>query len=202
MCNVNATSDKVEVQYSACVDGDTIKVIIDGEKYTVRLLAIDTPETVKPGTEVQPYGKEASEYTCDKIKNASKIELEYDEGSDKTDKYDRLLAWVYVDDSLLQKDLLSLGYAKVAYIYGDYKYTNDLYEVEKEAASSKLGIWSEEEYISSISTNEDTVGTETTEVTFWDELQDLITKYLKEIVKDFTNDLKKSLNKAIKSIFN
>jgi len=86
--------------------------------------------------------------------------LEYDSDSDKTDKYDRHLVWVFYDDNFLQEELISLGYAKVAYLYGDYKYTTDLQNIEIVAKSNKIGIWSEydfmdveEEYIVTFSYN-------------------------------------------------
>ncbi|UKI57522.1 MAG: thermonuclease family protein [Clostridium sp.] len=105
--------------------------MLDDKKTTVRFLAVDTPETKHPTKGEQPFGKEASKYTCDKVKNAKKLEIEYDKGSSKVDKYDRTLAWIFTDDLLLQKDLVSLGYAKVAYLYGDYKYTDELKERRK-----------------------------------------------------------------------
>lgn len=132
---------KENVKYSDCVDGDTIKVLLNNEEKTVRLLAVDTPESVKPNNEVEYYGKESSEYTCNLIKSAKKIQLEYDPKSDKVDKYDRLLAWVYVDGKLLQELLVSNGYAKVAYLYNDYKYTNSLMEYQELAQSKNIGIW-------------------------------------------------------------
>ena len=137
------TFAKEEVKFSACVDGDTIKVVINDEIKTVRLLAVDTPESVHPTKEVEPYGKEASLYTCNLITSAKKIELEYDNNSDKTDKYGRVLAWVFVDDYLLEDILVSNGYAEVTYLYGDYKYTNILKDHEELAKASKLNIWSE-----------------------------------------------------------
>ena len=132
----------IEVKFSDCVDGDTAKFIYKKEEITARFLAIDTPETVHPTKGEEQYGKEASEYTCNKIKNAEIIELEYDEDSDKLDKYNRHLVWVFVDGELLQKELVSKGYASVAYLYGDYKYTGELEEVEQDAEENKLGIWS------------------------------------------------------------
>ena len=93
--SANASS-KEKVTFSKCVDGDTIKVTIDGEVNTVRMLAVDTPETVHPTKGVEYYGKEASNYTCNLVTNAKKIELEYDKNSDKKDKYNRVLAWVWV----------------------------------------------------------------------------------------------------------
>ena len=133
-----------EVTFSKCVDGDTFKVILNEEEYTVRMLAVDTPETVHPTKGVEYYGKEASNYTCDKLTNAKKIELEYDANSDKKDKYDRLLAWVFVDDELLQELLVENGYAKVAYLYDDYKYTNLLEEKQELASAKNIGIWDTE----------------------------------------------------------
>jgi len=141
---INFAYAKENVKYVACVDGDTIKVKIKKEVKTVRMLAIDTPESVKPESKIEYYGKEAGEYTCKKIKKANKIELEYDPNSDKEDKYGRVLAWVFVDGKLLQQELVAKGYAKVAYLYGDYKYT-DILKVEQEKASVKsIGIWDEE----------------------------------------------------------
>ena len=141
---INCTYAKEKVEFSDCVDGDTIKILVDGKVKTVRMLAVDTPESVHPTKDVEYYGKDASEYTCNKVKNAKKLEIEYDEASDKTDKYDRLLVWVFTDGSLLQKDLISNGYAKVAYLYGDYKYTSKLEDAQELASAKGIGIWDEE----------------------------------------------------------
>lgn len=141
LSSVNA--ETIEVAFKSCVDGDTAKFIYNNKVIKARFLAIDTPETVKPNTKVQPYGKEASDYTCNRLKEASKIVLEYDDNSTKQDKYERELVWVFVDDSLLQQELIEKGYAKVAYLYGDYKYTNILKNIEKKAKKEKKGIWSD-----------------------------------------------------------
>lgn len=142
---INNTYAKEKVEFSECVDGDTIKVLLDGKKKTIRMLAVDTPESVHPTKEVEYYGKEASNYTCERVKNAKKLEIEYDNDSDKTDKYDRLLVWVFVDDILLQKELIDNGYAKVAYLYGDYKYTKKLQDAQELASAKNIGIWNEDE---------------------------------------------------------
>lgn len=135
--------EKLQVKFSSCVDGDTANIIIDNEKIKIRFLAIDTPETKHPTKGSEKYGEEASNYTCNALKNASKIEIEYDSNSDRTDKYNRHLVWIYVDDSLLQEDLIELGYAKTAYLYDEYKYTPYLEEIEKKAKNAKVGIWGE-----------------------------------------------------------
>lgn len=140
---LNSIYAKEIVKFSSCVDGDTIKVILDNKEYTVRMLAIDTPESVHPTKGVEYYGKEASNHTCETVKNAKKLEIEYDENSDKLDKYNRLLVWVFTDGKLLQKDLVEKGYAKVAYLYDDYKYTNKLEEAQELASAKNIGIWNE-----------------------------------------------------------
>lgn len=155
---INFVSAKEKVTFSKCVDGDTIKVLINGKENTIRMLAIDTPESVHPTKGTEYYGKESSEYTCNKVSNANKIELEYDNNSDKKDKYDRVLAWIWVDDILLQDELVKNGYAEVAYLYGDYKYIDTLKDHQSVAEASKIGIWDEEarkEFDSNSSTKED-----------------------------------------------
>jgi len=137
---VRATQKEV-VSFSKCVDGDTIKVLLDGKEKTVRMLAIDTPESVHPTKGVEYYGKEASNFTCDIVKSANKLELEYDDNSDKEDKYGRLLVWVFVDGELLQDKLIQSGYAEVAYLYGDYKYTSLLQDHQAVVETKKIGIW-------------------------------------------------------------
>ena len=133
--------DKINVIFSSCVDGDTAKFIVNNKIETVRFLAVDTPETVHPNKEVEYYGKEASTFTCNELKKAKNLFLEFDTNSDKYDKYRRLLAWVFVDEVLLQKQLVAKGYAKVAYLYDDYKYTSILLNVEAESKQKRLGIW-------------------------------------------------------------
>lgn len=200
----NVYAERVSVKFEACVDGDTIKVILDNKKTTVRFLAIDTPETVHPTKGEQPFGKEASNYTCNKVKNAKKLEIEYDEGSAKTDKYNRALGWVFIDDTLLQKDLVSLGYAKVAYLYGDYRYTEDLKKEESIAKSKKLGVWSleEETTIKKIEKTTKKVTESETEDSIINELLKDIRKIFKNLFKNIFNKIKKSISKQLDYIFN
>lgn len=200
----NVYAERVSVKFEACVDGDTIKVILDDKKTTVRFLAIDTPETVHPTKGEQPFGKEASNYTCNKVKNAKKLEIEYDKGSSKVDKYDRTLAWIFTDDLLLQKDLISLGYAKVAYLYGDYKYTEDLKKEESIAKSKKLGVWSLEEETTTKKIEKTTkkVTESETEDSIINELLKDIRKIFKNLFKNIFNKIKKSISKQLDYIFN
>ena len=130
--------DRITVTLDKCVDGDTAYFKIKKESVKVRFLAIDTPESTN---KIEPYGKDASDFTCNKLKTADLIELEYD--SAKTDKYGRTLAWIFVDDILLQDLIIKEGLARVAYLYDDYKYTSILQDSEKIAKEMKLNIWSD-----------------------------------------------------------
>ena len=140
----NSNTTKIEVKYSKSVDGDTAKFELDGKEITVRFLGIDTPETVHPTKGDEPYGKEASNYTKGKLENAHKIEIEYDENASETDKYERPLVWVWVDDTLLQEELISNGLARTYMLQDNYKYAWMLQENEEKAKEEKVGIWSEE----------------------------------------------------------
>ena len=135
-----------DVQLLKCMDGDTIKLSIDGIENTIRLLAIDTPETKHPTIKEEYYGKQASDYTCQRITNAKEIKIIIDSNSDEYDKYGRLLGWVLLDDQLLQEDIVKNGYGEIAYIYGEYNiiYMNKLDNALEYAKKNQLGIWSKD----------------------------------------------------------
>lgn len=139
--NVNA-GDKDIVALNKCIDGDTASFNLNSKIIKVRFLAIDTPESVSTKVDKELYGEEASTFTCNLLSNADIIELEYDNNSDKLDKYNRYLAWVWVDNKLLQDEIISNGYAEVKYLYGEYKYTSLLQKHQKIAKDRKLNIWS------------------------------------------------------------
>ena len=148
--NVVSASEKEEVTLSKCVDGDTAYFILNKKEIKTRFLAIDTPESTN---KIEEYGKEASNFTCSALESAKKIEIEYDSNSDKTDKYDRHLVWVFVDGTLLQDEIIKEGLAEVAYLYDDYQYTSILKQSEDIAKNNKLNIWSISNQVSII--NED-----------------------------------------------
>ena len=145
------------VTLDSCVDGDTAKLNIDGQILKFRFIGIDTPESVHPKKKVEPFGKEASEYTCKELKNAKEILVEY-EKDNKKDKYERELAWIWVDDELLQKKIIANGYGQVAYIYDKYKYTLNLCAIQKETMANKIGVWSQKSYKEGYCKNIDTDG--------------------------------------------
>lgn len=135
-------SARSEVLFDRCVDGDTAWFKKGKISLKYRFLAIDTPETVHPFKKSNIHGKSVSDYTCSRLKESKKIEIEYDSKSTKTDKYGRELVWVYLDDELFQLELIKLGYAKIEYIYGKYMYLDVLYKAEEQAKENKIGIWS------------------------------------------------------------
>lgn len=186
-CYADIPNEKVEVTFNKCVDGDTIKVNLDGEVKTVRFLAIDTPESVHPEKEVEAFGKEASDYTCNLVKNAKKLYLEYDKNSDKEDKYGRQLAFVYTDNLMVQKELIKVGYAKVAYLYADYTYTNELKKLEETAMNKKIGIWSDDNIVSQMDGDSDSNGdtssdTKSKSDSIIDKIFDLIGKLIDKLI--------------------
>ena len=169
--------EKIKVTLDSCVNGDTANFIINKKVKKVRFIGIDTPESVKKDSKVEPYGKAASDYTCKKLKNAKKIEIEYDPKSDKKDKYDRVLAWVYVDSKLFQKELVEKGYAEVKYLYDNYLYADELKKSEAKAKNKKLRIWSgkkqEEDVNEKIMNSIDS---------FFDKIKRKIAKFIKSVL--------------------
>ena len=123
------------------VDGDTVKLLIDGEVTTVRLIGIDTPESVHPTKEKNvPEGKLASEHTKELIEDKF-VYVEYDK--EPTDRYGRTLAYLYLDeDTMVNAQILEDGYAQVMTIAPNNKYADYFQELENEAKSSNAGLWS------------------------------------------------------------
>ena len=131
------------VKLEKCIDGDTAAFEYKNEVSKFRFLSIDTPESTN---KIEEYGKEASNYTCEELKKANKIEIEFEENSDKKDKYDRYLVYVFVDGELLQEKILYKGYAELKYNKKDYKYNDRLTLANEYAKSNFLGIYSTKEY--------------------------------------------------------
>lgn len=127
------------------VDGDTIVVISKDKPVRVRLIGVDTPETVKPKTPAQPYGPEATNYTKNRI-SAFNNQVFLRRDGDPVDRYGRRLALVYLGHDgtdLLNEELIrhGLGRAELQYNYSDamkLRFQN----AENEARSEQLGIWS------------------------------------------------------------
>lgn len=125
------------------IDGDTIQVIIDDKKETIRLIGIDSPETVDPRKPVQCFGKEASAKAKSLLSDKS-VRLESDPTQGERDKYQRLLRYVFLEDGTnFNKLMISEGYAH-EYTYNiPYKYQLEFKQAQKEAEENKRGLWAD-----------------------------------------------------------
>lgn len=142
-----SNNQRIPADFVRHVDGDTTVLRIDRKEQKVRFLLVDTPETVNSKTKVQPFGLEASKRTKELLSTASEITFEYDSG-DKTDRYGRVLGYIFVDGTLLQKTLVSEGLARVAYVKEpNTKYLLELEEAQEKAKNESLGIWSIPGYV-------------------------------------------------------
>lgn len=127
---------------SKVIDGDTIDVIIDGKTERLRLIGIDTPETVDPRKPVQCFGTEASNKAKELLTNQL-VSLEADPSQGERDKYNRLLRYVYFEDGTsYNKKMIADGYAH-EYTYNiPYKYQSEYKQAQKDAEAGGLGLWS------------------------------------------------------------
>jgi len=135
------------VTVTKVIDGDTVTVAFsNGTKEKVRLLLMDTPESVHPTIGVQPFGIEASDYAKQVLKVGSKVTIEI--GNPERDKYNRLLGYLFVDGKNFNQLMIKKGYARVAYVYPpNTKYLDEFKKAEETAKEQKIGIWSIPGYV-------------------------------------------------------
>lgn len=124
------------------VDGDTFWVDDGSEKgRKVRLIGVDTPETVHPQKGPESYGREASDYTKSLLEG-KRVRLEFD--LDSLDRYGRLLAYVYLENGLfVNAELVRKGYAQVATFPPNVKYAEHFLKLQRKARNRGLGLWEE-----------------------------------------------------------
>ncbi len=138
-------SQKQENSYkvTSVVDGDTLKIDFNGTETKVRLIGVDTPESVHPDkTKNTNYGKIASNYTKSLIEGKN-ITLEFDVS--ETDKYGRLLAYVYLENGeMLNEKLVKEGYAQIATYAPNVKYADKFKALQEQARKNKIGFWAED----------------------------------------------------------
>ncbi|MFN8016836.1 MAG: thermonuclease family protein [Acidimicrobiales bacterium] len=123
------------------VDGDTIDVRLGGATERVRLLGIDTPETVKPDTPVQCFGPEASARTKHLLPPGTVVVLQRDQ--EARDRYGRLLAYVTRrrDGLFVNRALVADGYARTLSIEPNTAHRPDLAAAEATARGAGRGLW-------------------------------------------------------------
>lgn len=135
-----------EVIVSRVVDGDTIIVTnAEGKDERVRILNIDTPESVHPTEPEQKFGREASDFAKEYLEG-QKVEIE--RGNPEKDKYGRTLAYIFVDGVNFNRLMLEEGYARIAYVNGsNTKYLDEFKQAENKAKKQKKNIWSIPGYV-------------------------------------------------------
>ena len=141
-----------EAVVSRAVDGDTIEVEVTGrvegpgageaaigESYDVRLLGIDTPESVSPREPVECFGHEASAATAALLQGAS-VKLVKD--VEERDGFDRLLRYVYLGAELANARLVANGYASALTYPPNVRHSELLVQLERDARAANRGLWS------------------------------------------------------------
>lgn len=123
------------------IDGDTFKIYFKGEERKVRMVGIDTPETVHPEKEIQFFGIEASRKLKSLIEGKW-VCLQKDPYQDE-DRYSRLLRYVWVDDTMINKLLIEEGYARV-YRRFRFRFLEEFNRAEARAKARRVGLWNEE----------------------------------------------------------
>lgn len=135
------------VKFVKVIDGDTILVRDqNGEERKIRLIGIDTPESVNPDEDRNcPEGKVASDYTKSLLSNKETLYLSYDE--EEQDKYGRELCYVWLNDDtsdldyMLNYQLVKNGIAKTMCVMPNCSYATDFDDAELFAKENKNGFW-------------------------------------------------------------
>lgn len=133
--SINFNPSKYKAKVINVIDGDTIK-IESGQ--VIRYIGIDTPETVHPNKPTQCYGKEASDKNKELVEG-KEVKLEKD--ISETDKYGRLLRYVWLGDMLVNEYLVREGYAQSSSYPPDVKYQERFLEAQRQAQEGKKGLW-------------------------------------------------------------
>lgn len=123
------------------VDGDTIVISYNGVDEKVRMIGIDTPESVHPDkTKNSEFGDTVSTFSKSQLSD-SYVGIEFD--VQERDQYGRLLAYVYVGDKMYNKTLLEEGYASVSTYPPNVKYVDDFTAIQKSARDAGKGMWAD-----------------------------------------------------------
>ncbi len=141
--DIAETSDAIsDILYDVkeVIDGDTIKIDYEGTETSVRLIGVNTPETVDPRTTVECFGQEASDY-LKTLLVGKKIKIEADSTQTDRDKYNRLLRYVYLDNEDVGYKIISNGYG-YEYTYNvPYDKQASYKDAQSVAEGGKRGLW-------------------------------------------------------------
>lgn len=134
------TSDTYPVVH--VMDGDTFAVLINGSTTTIRVIGLDTPETVDPRKPIECFGPEASA-EAHKILDGQYVRLEYDPSQGSKDVYGRMLAYVFLmDGTLYDEFMIAEGYGHEYTFKTPYEYQTGFKAAQAEAHKEQLGFWS------------------------------------------------------------
>ena len=123
------------------VDGDTARVVLNGEKFTVRLIGIDTPELNTANYKGKECFAGEAKARLTQLLEGKKVKLELDQTQGEYDRYNRLLAYIWLGEQLVNQIMISEGYA-FEYTYNlPYKYQTRFKKSEKEAREAMRGLW-------------------------------------------------------------
>jgi micrococcal nuclease len=131
---------RLEGRVTKIVDGDTIHVRIGARREKVRYIGVDTPETHKPGTPVQCYGRAASAFNG-KLLAGRRVELRTD--AETRDRYGRLLAYVYrrPDGLFVNAELVRRGFATILTIPPNVAHADEFLRLQRAARRAGRGLW-------------------------------------------------------------
>jgi micrococcal nuclease len=131
---------RIAATVTRVVDGDTVHARVAGRDETVRYIGMDTPETVKPNTPVQCFGKAASAANRRLVAGA-RVELRLD--AEPRDRYGRLLAYVYRrgDGLFVNAALVRDGFATILTIPPNVSHASELSALERRARAGRRGLW-------------------------------------------------------------
>lgn len=145
--NVSSSSAEIKNAFlvEKVVDGDTFHIKINGQTVSVRMIGIDTPETVDPRRPVGCFGKKASDETKRLIEGKQVILVK---DISETDKYNRLLRYVYLpigdgQNLFINDYLVRQGFANASSYPPDVKYDQRFKDAEREARENVRGLWGE-----------------------------------------------------------
>lgn len=126
------------------VDGDTIHATIGGTDETIRIIGLDSPETVKPGTPVECFAREATTAAKRLLPIGAPIRLQSDPTQAARDRYGRLLAHVILPDGRLFAEVMIEGGFATHYVYDGVPsiYADRLSAAEDRAIAAEAGLWS------------------------------------------------------------
>jgi micrococcal nuclease len=126
------------VEVVRAVDGDTIEVELDGEREDVRLIGVDTPETVAPGEPVECFGERASAFTH-RVLDGRTARLRF--GVERRDVYGRLLAYAHRDRLFVNAALVRRGLARTLTIPPNDRFASLFRRLELKAGRAGRGLW-------------------------------------------------------------